>query len=46
MVFEFDTRTFWVFKVTVRGGGGRDVILVWATHMGVGTEGEVRTIDR
>jgi hypothetical protein len=47
VIFEFDTRTFWVLKVTVGGGGRRrDVVLVRATHVGVGTEGEVRTIDR
>jgi hypothetical protein len=46
VIFELDTRTFWVLKVTVGGGGGGDVILVRTTHVGVGTESEMRTVDR
>jgi len=46
VVFELDTRTFWVLKVTVGGSGRGEVVLVWATHMGVGTKGKVGTVNR
>jgi hypothetical protein len=46
VVFELDTRTILMLKVTVGGGGGGDVVLVRATHMGVGTEGKVGTVNR